>query len=924
MAISWNEIRSRAMAFSNEWATESSEDAEAQSFWNDFFNIFGVTRRRVAAFEKSVKKQDGKDGYIDLLWQGVLLVEHKSRGKSLERAAHQAFDYFPGLKEHQLPRFVLVSDFAKFRLYDLDDNQDYVFSLEDLHKHVRKFAFIAGYEVRDFGVEDPVNIRAVQALGKLHDQLKASGYDGQPLEILLVRLLFCLFAQGTSIFEQRYFSDWIEHRTAEDGSDLGQQLTHLFQVLDTPHEKRSAKLEEMVSKFEYVNGKLFRAVLPIASFDTEMRETLLSCGALNWSRISPAIFGSLFQCVLDANARREAGAHYTTETNILKALRPLFLDSLHADFEKAKHNQKALQVFHARLTKIRIMDPACGCGNFLVVAYRELRLLELDVLRTLEELRHSQHFDFDLSNLVQVDVDQLYGIEYEEFPAQIAQVALWLTDHQLNLLVSEQFGKYFVRLPLKKAPNIVHENALRTNWADVLPPDSCSYLVGNPPFVGKAYQSAEQKADLAGIFSGVAGSKVLDYVACWYKKAAAYMVENPSVVTAFVSTNSITQGEQPGILWPELYRYGAKIHFAHRTFQWMSETPSQAAVHCVIIGFALFDISNKVVFEYDTARSNPHELKVSNINPYLVEGTDFALSKRRNHFQSSVPKLSFGSMPNDDGNLIVENADKAQFLAAEPNATNWLRPIVGSDEFINALPRWCLWLVDIKPTELRAMPEVMKRVEAVREIRLRSPRETTNALAATPTLFGEMRQPTVRYFAVPKTSSESRSYIPMGYLEPDVVANTEIFTLPGASLFHTGILMSLMHMAWTRSVCGRLKSDYRYSAGIVYNNFPWPVDPTEVQIAAIGVAAEAVFKARADSPTSTYADMYDPLSMPPELTKAHNKLNKVVDAAYGKKGFATEAARVAYLFQLYQTQTSLLPAARAQRRSRALATRALP
>ncbi|CAG4884595.1 protein of unknown function [Georgfuchsia toluolica] len=485
MPLSWNEIRDRALAFSKEWADESSEDAEAKSFWDAFFNVFGITRRRVASFETPVKKGDGKGGFIDLLWRGTLLVEHKSRGKDLDRAEHQAFEYFSGLKERDLPRFVVVSDFARMRLYDLEEDKEHEFPLKDLHKQIRRFGFIAGYQTRSFGQEDPVNVQAAEKLGKLHDQLKASGYEGHALEVFLVRLLFCVFAEDTAIFEQRQFTDWIEQRTADDGSDLGPLLAQLFQVLDTPHEKRHKNLDESLAAFKYVNGKLFAEQLPLTSFDSAMRNTLLECGALNWSRISPAIFGSLFQSIMDEEARRELGAHYTNETNILKALRPLFLDALHEEFERIRYNPKALPAFHKKLATTRIFDPACGCGNFLVIAYRELRLLELELLRTIEHLRQTQHLDFDLSSLVQVDVDQLYGIEIEEFPSQIAQVALWLTDHQMNLRVSETFGNYFARLPLKKAPNILNKNALSLDWMNVIAPADCSYIVGNPPFAGK-------------------------------------------------------------------------------------------------------------------------------------------------------------------------------------------------------------------------------------------------------------------------------------------------------------------------------------------------------------------------------------------------------------------------------------------------------
>ncbi len=899
MPLSWNEIRNNALAFTKEWADETSEDAEAKSFWDGFFEVFGIRRRRVASFEKPVRKGDGKGGFIDLLWKGVLLVEHKSRGKDLDRAAKQAFDYFPGIKERDLPRYVLVSDFARFRLYDLDEGTQTDFPLAQLNKHVRLFGFIAGYQSRSFGQEDSVNIRAAEKLGRLHDLLKASGYGGHQLEVLLVRLLFCVFAEDTGIFERRQFADWIEQRTGEDGADLGPLLSHLFDVLDTPLARRQSSLDEQLAAFPYVNGKLFAETLRAASFTRAMRETLLDCCALDWSRISPAIFGSLFQSIMDARARRDLGAHYTRETNIRKALAPLFLDALHAEFEKirgAAGNARRLAEFHERLAAIRVLDPACGCGNFLVVAYQELRLLELDVLRELHRNRETGFLD--VGSILRVDVDQFHGIEIEEFPAQIAQVALWLTDHQMNMKVSDEFGQYFVRLPLSKAANIVNGNALALDWASLVDPARLSYIVGNPPFLGKKEQSAAQKAEVLATFAGVKGAGVLDYVACWYRKAALLMARNPAIRTAFVSTNSITQGEQVGILFPVLFRHGVSIHFAHRTFQWSSEARGKAAVHCVIIGFALHDIDVKTIYDYETLDGEPHAIRVGNINPYLVEGDNIALENRRQAVSAPVG-ISFGSMPNDGGYLLLNATERMELVSAEASAAKWLRRYAGSEEFINGIERWCLWLKGISPDELKAMPALLRRVEAVRETRSKSSREATRVLASTPTLFGEDRQPAGPYIGIPKTSSERRQFIPIDFLDQNTIAGTELFTLAEPSYYVFGILCSTMHMAWVRAVCGRLKSDYRYSAGIVYNNFPWP-QPSEPQRRTIESAAQAVLAARALYPSATLADLYDPLTMPPELTAAHRKLDKAVDAAYGKTSFATEAERVAFLFRLYQ------------------------
>ncbi len=967
MPLSWNEIRDRTLTFSREWASESSEDAEAKSFWDGFFNVFGITRRRVASFEAPVKKGDGQGGFIDLLWKGVLLVEHKSRGKDLERAARQAFDYFPGLKERDLPRYVLVSDFARFRLFDLDSNEQHDFTLAELSKHVRLFGFIAGYQTRSFGQQDPVNVLAAEKLGKLHDQFKEAGYNGHALEILLVRLLFCLFAEDTALFERRLFQDYLEQRTTEDGSDLGMHLAQLFQVLDTSPEKRPKTLDEQMATFPYVNGQLFSEVLPITSCDRAMRETLLDCCALDWSRISPAIFGSLFQSIMDTTARRNLGAHYTSETNILKLIGPLFLDELWAEFHRIKRNRNLLFEFLKKLSRLTFFDPACGCGNFLVIAYRELRLLELEVLR---QVRQNDQLMLDVFQLIGVNVDQFHGIEIEEWPARIAEVALWLTDHQMNLKVSEEFGLYFARLPLKKAPHIVNGNALKIDWNDVVPSWKLSYLLGNPPFVGSKFLDNNQRDEVAAVFHGSRGAGVLDYVACWYRKATEYMASaeeiyplppgggglgwggsgssddtgdfthpptpsrqgRGSIKAAFVSTNSITQGEQVGILWPDLFRRGISIHFAHRTFQWNSEARGKAAVHCVIIGFGLQEVTEKWLFDYDTPKSEPHAVKVGNINPYLVDGPDVTLQNRTKPL-CSVPEIGIGNKPIDGGNYLFSTEERDAFVKLEPAAEKWFRRWLGSYEFINGYERWCLWLGDCPPEELRRMPEALKRVEAVRLVRLESKSAPTRKIAATPTRFHVENMPKDNYLIIPEVSSERRQFIPSGFLTSDTFCSNLVKILPNATLYHFGILSSTMHNAWMRAVCGRLESRYRYSAGIVYNNFPWPEIPlsqageggAERRVREnVETAAQAVLDARAKfmsspfdsaqgagpvgerSRTATLADLYDPLTMPPELVKAHQALDRAVDAAYGNTTFKTEAERVAFLFERYQQLTAPL------------------
>ncbi len=901
MPLSWNEIRTRAVAFSKEWEGESSEDAEAKSFWDAFFHVFGITRRRIASFETPVKKSDGKGGFIDLLWKGVLVVEHKSLGKDLDRAFTQAKDYFSGLKERDLPRYVLVSDFGRFRLYDLDEGHEHEFSIKELHKNVRLFGFIAGYETRSFGEQDPVNIKAAEKLGKLHDQLKAVGYDGHPLEVFLVRLLFCLFAEDNSIFERQQFKELVELRSAEDGSDLAALLANLFQVLNTPDGKRLKNLDEQIAAFPYINGKLFEEALPLASFDSKMRETLLDCTTLNWSRISPAIFGALFQSIMDKKARRNLGAHYTSEGNILKALRPLFLDALREEFERVKRDKKRLLAFHEKLGTIRILDPACGCGNFLVIAYRELRLLELDVLR--ETFKASSSSLLDVGQIMFVDVDQFYGIEIEEFPAQIAQVALWMTDHQMNLRVSEEFGQYFARLPLKKAPSIVHGNALTIDWRTVVAPKDLTYIVGNPPFIGKHYRKPAQQAELVAVLEGKKGAGDLDYVSAWYIKASKF-IQGTAIRCAFVSTNSICQGEQVPVLWPVLFAAGVHIQFAHRTFQWGSEARGKAAVHCIIIGFGLEKPDQCRLFSYNDVRGDAHEEVVAALNAYLTGGPNIIVTKAVKPI-STRPLMRCGNKPTDDGNFLLTPEERDELLASAPGAAPFIHRFLGSDEYLNGIERYCLWLADATPAQIKALPPVLKRVEAVRRFREASTAAPTRQTALTPTRFFFESQPKQRYILVPEVSSERRTYIPLSLMTPEVISSNKNYLIDEPNMFVMGVLQSMMHMAWMRTIGGRLESRYQYSASMVYNTFPWPT-ATEKQQAAIERACQAVIDARSKYSDSTLADLYDPVTMPGPLTKAHLALDQAVDAAYGKTSFKSEAERMSFLFELYERQTAPL------------------
>lgn len=923
MALSWNEIKKRSIEFVKEFENEEREHAEAKTFWDAFFNIFGITRRRIASFEEPVKKLDKEYGYIDLFWKSNLIVEHKSKGKDLDKAYDQAIAYFPGIKEEELPRYVLVSDFSRFRLYDLEENSHIEFTLKELPKNIHHFGFILGYQKRTYKEEDPVNIKAAEMMGKLHDALLESGYSGHKLEVFLVRILFCLFADDTGIFSKDHFNFYLENKTKEDGSDLGMHLSMIFQILNTDEQLRQKNLDEDLAAFPYVNGKLFEEQFPAPSFDSEMRKILFECAGFDWSKVSPAIFGSMFQSATDKEKRRNLGAHYTSEKNILKVVKGLFLDDLLSEFEESKSNIKKLEALHDKISKLKFLDPACGCGNFLIITYRELRYLEIEILKQIYKLKKNEQLELNVELLSKIDVDCMYGIEYEEFPARIAEVALYLTDHLCNTKLSEEFGQYYRRLPLKKSPNIIHGNALRIDWNNLTvgvehANPTFNYILGNPPFVSKANRTKEQNEDMDLVCASIKNNGLLDYVCAWYIKAEQYLNNNrmdearlipggERTKVAFVSTNSITQGEQVGVLWNYLLKKNIKIHFAHRTFKWTNEARRQAAVYCVIIGFSNYDTSEKYIYDYETPKSEPQRIKARNINPYLIDFEDLLIDSRNDPI-SDVPKITFGSMPNDDGNFLLTDQEKNEFLRREPNAKKFIKPLISAKEYLNGEKRWCLWLENITPDEIRALPEVAKRIENVKKYRLASNRETTVKLADYPYLFGEIRQPKSSFIFIPLTSSENRKYIPISFFEPDVIVNNTCSVIENTCYYHFGILTSTMHNAWMRQVCGRLKSDYRYSNKLVYNNFPFPKNPTDKQKARVEEAVKEMLAVREKyfAKGSTLADLYDPVAMPKDLTDAHKEIDDAVDQCYRKEKFKTELERLEFLFGLYKEYTSPL------------------
>ena len=895
MRLSWNEIRSRAAEFAREWADAVYEKGETHSFYNDFFEIFGVRRRTVARYEEHVRRLDRAGGYIDLFWPGVLLVEQKSAGRGLAAAREQAGEYFDALPERDRPRYQLLCDFRTFELLDRDEREETRFALADLPAHV------------------------------------------DDLELLLVRTVFCLFADDTGIFEPRdVFLQFIEERTAADGSDLGPWLARLFQVLDTPEDRRQTKLDEDLARFPYVDGDLFAGPIRIPDFDAPMRRALLDAGRFDWTAISPAIFGALFQSVMEPAERRAAGAHYTTEKNILKVIEPLFLDDLRAEFARlrARRDSRAvpeLHRFQQKLGGLRLFDPACGCGNFLIIAYRELRALEIEVLRALRP--HGQ-FDLLADALSVVNVDQFHGIEIGEFAARIASTALWMMDQIMNSRLSLEFGLTYTRIPIERSPNVRHADALEIDWAEVLPPAECSYVFGNPPFGGAKYQSTEQRAQVrreAGL-GGAGGT--LDYVAAWFIRAGEYVRRAPRGSLppriGFVATNSITQGEQAAQLWPVLFaRHGLEIAFAHRTFAWGSDARGMAHVHVVIIGLDAAEQApaDRRLFACDDVKSEPLESRHAVITPYLFDGGGLAnphlVVREEGRPINGLRQLLTGSQPIDDGLYIFNAEERLALLDAEPDAEPLLRPFVGAREYLQGGERWILALHDASPGALARLPRVRERIAAVRAYRRTSQRKSTLKLADTPTLWQVNVLPAGPFLVIPEVSSERREYVPVGWLQPPAIPSNKLRLLPDATLADFALVTSAMHMAWMRAVTGRMKSDYMYSVGVVYNTFPTPPGFTDgnADRSALEPLAQAVLDARAVHPDSTLAELYDPDLTPPDLRRAHQKLDRAVDRLYRRAPFATERERVEHLFARYERLQAPLAAeaavkARSRRRAR--------
>ncbi len=905
-----------AKKFAEYWKGRGYEKGESQKFWMDLLeHVYGVENiAEYISFEDAVQLDHASfiDGFIP---STHVLIEQKGLGKDLQKGIRQsdgtllspfeqAKRYAAELPYSKRPRWIVTCNFAEFLVYDMEKpgGEPERILLENLPAEYYRLQFLVNQGDEHVQKEMDVSLQAGELVGKLYNALlkqyrnPESPESLMSLNVLCVRLVFCLYAEDADIFGRHgMFHDYLKNFEAKN---VRKALIELFKILDTPVCDRDPYEEKALSEFPYVNGGLFKEEnIEIPNFNDEILELLLQKASadFDWSQISPTIFGALFESTLNPDTRRSGGMHYTSIENIHRVIDPLFFDALRAEFETIRGAKQAnvrkskLQEFQKKLATLTFLDPACGSGNFLTETYISLRRLENAVLR---ELNQAQVLfgDGDFSP-IQVSIGQFYGVEINDFAVTVAKTALWIAESQMMKETEEIVQMSLDFLPLKSYANIVEGNALRLDWESVVPKDKLDYIMGNPPFVGARLMGAEQKADVNAVFAGWKNAGNLDYVCCWYKKATDLM-KDTEIRAALVSTNSVTQGESVALLWKPLFEAGVHIDFAHRTFRWDSEAAIKAHVHCVIVGFS-FAPNDAPRVIYTDGRPQI----VRNINGYLVDTDDVFVDNRSKPI-CDVPEIGIGNQPIDNGNYLFTREEMMDFLRLEPSAEKWFKPWYGSQEFINRQPRYCLWLGNCPPNELRKMPNCLKRVEAVKQFRASSKRASTVKMAAMPTRFQTENMPTTTYLLVPKVSSERRRYVPMGLMTPDTLCSDLVFIIPGASLYHFGVLTSNVHMAWMRTVCGRLEMRYRYSKDIVYNNFPW-CNPTEEQKAKIEQTAQAILDARALYPDCSLADLYDEVAMPPELRKAHQQNDSAVMAAYGFDKKMAESDCVSLLMEMY-------------------------
>lgn len=921
--------RKAANDFAAKWSKVKREKQYAQSFWSDFLRfVVGVDDLLSAGveFEYPVRSSvTNTIQFIDVLWSGIVLIEHKSAGKSLDAAEKQARDYLVSLPPHDRAPYLIVSDFATIRIIDVFQGTTSEFALHELPSNLHRVEAVFGEYDKNATINEIVADRkAAELMGNLFETFEKAGYTGHHVSVFLVRVLFLLFGDDTYMWKKKGRFQEIVEATRPDGSDVGSRLQELFYVL--AHEERPPHTDPALAAFPYVNGGLYDSKddLPFFKFTPEMREALLKACNYDWSGISPAVFGAMFQTVKSKEERRALGEHYTSEQNILKLIRPLFLDDYLDRLRKVWDDVKGLKELRRSLGAKNYLDPACGSGNFLIVAYKRLRDIELKILARLQELEGTQgQVGLEIANAenvgVVVKLSQFHGIEYEEWSSQIATVAMYLADRQANIAMEEVLGSSPNRFPLKESAKIVKGNALRVDWAEVCPMADNTIIMGNPPFYGSSNLNAEQKQDVALVWNGLSGSGILDYVASWYLVAARH-IEGTKAVAAFVSTNSITQGQQPAVIWGVLYQLGIAIDFAHRTFRWRNAGGQEASVYVVIVGISWHGDTPKngkrSLWSYETVNSDPELVAVDNINAYLLDAPNLLIRSRSKPLRADTPPMTNGNKPVDNNLLSKISAEEAAHIrATDPIAAKYLRRVVGSEELINGIERWGLWMVGADPNDILHSPVLKERVEAVRAFRAASTKLATQKDADRAWEWQQInRQPTVDFLGVPRHSSHDRDYTPFEFLTPDYVPNDALSCVIGATLETFGVMSSKVFSVWNKAVSGRLKEDPRISSEITYNNFPFPVYEDDSRKKAVTAAAEKVLEARAQFPDTTLATLYNRSVMPTVLRKAHADLDKAVLNAYGLRSSTSEVGILEKLFNLYESVTAGLLAAAPKKR----------
>jgi hypothetical protein len=893
--------RSSAVAFADKWKSYTDEKQHARGFWSDFFTtLCGVDDQEEAGieYEKRVKSTiSGNQEYIDVYWKNVALIEHKTAGENLDKAELQARGYWLSLAPGYRPKTIIISDFQNFRIVDVALNKSHEFPLAKLPENIHRFeAIISGNRTKISEEEITVDQQAAKLMANLYLELEAHGFDGHETSIFLVRLLFLLFGDDTGMWSKNLFLRLVMN-SKEDGSDVGQLINELFEVLDTPQNKRKSGLSDSLKNFPYVNGEIFSEKISVIKFNKKMRIALVDVANYNWTTINPTIFGSLFQLIKDKEARRKLGEHYTSEENINKIVYPLFLDEFQERLAAAWDSKKELKKLRQDLSKIKIFDPACGCGNFLVVSYRHLRQLELELIVRLNNLEGAKDsLQLDGSMGLSITLNQFFGIEIEEWPARVARIALFLTQHQENLKLERITGESPGQFPLKNSSQIVIANSLSFDWNKIVAADENLRIIGNPPFLGRV-RDKKQTTELMEAFNGAKGSGNIDYVCAWYAKSAKFM-HGSKVKAAFVSTNSIVQGEQPGIMWEFLKSFDLGIDFAYQTFPWVNDASGQAAVHCVIIGFSDQKVNNqkkKRLFD-----SNSLELKdISTINRYLLNAPDRSIRNRKDVLSPSLPKMKFGSMPHDGGFLLLTPEEKLEIINSEPEASSFIRKLIGADELINNIERYCIWVKDDEILLANKIKSLRLRAEKVRKIRLESPSADAVAAATRPLTFKARRQPTSTYIALPSVSSDKRKYLPIALFPPEVIVTNLLLTVDFATDEIFALLNSSVFNVWHRKISGRLGNAARLSAEITYNNFPVP-ELTPEQIITLRKTGREILNVRGNFNGINLAEFYDPLTMPETLRKAHDSNDKAVLKIYGLSGKSSEDEVLMRLFEEYE------------------------